>query len=349
MKKFSEFIIENPNKNQLRRMERIYAKMKENPAVVDELWKIISTKIIDKEGNIQNRILKALQPENTKPEKDHVSTNGFLEGLVDAIDKTEGTTEERIEFANTLGSVNHIDTKALLQPISGWSDWLTSTPFSQRLFDTMFNFPPFRTDNKGPGEVALAILSPKITLSISKGDIIVDGTPIEVKAGATASGGRLSPTSGTLGQLQGNKEFWNSLFPDNPNKANELSGVNKINANNYSDFLNKYNLGPDISTKILSAIFKHSGASSLIQKAGKAGTRVTAADLVAIAIKNYGESQGDDHFLIIQKDIRTSIYFYIDNLDPILSRLSFSLPLIDSDTRSQGKAQIGILKKTREA
>jgi hypothetical protein len=85
----------------------------------------------------------------------------------------------------------------------------------------------------------------------------------------------------------------------------------------------------------------------MAQSIGRSGTNVTAADLIKLSVKNYGASQGDDHFLILQKDIRASLYFDVDNLDPVLNRLSFSLPLIDSDARSQGKAQIGILKKSR--
>ena len=41
------------------------------------------------------------------------------------------------------------------------------------------------------------------------------------------------------------------------------------------------------------------------------------------------------------------LLFDVDDLDPILSRISFSLPLVDSDARSQGQAQVGILKKAR--
>ena len=68
---------------------------------------------------------------------------------------------------------------------------------------------------------------------------------------------------------------------------------------------------------------------------------------IAIAVKNYGVSQGDEHFLILQKDIRTSLYFYVDDLTPIINRLSFSLPLMDPDKRSAAQAQLGILKKAR--
>ena len=342
-----EFLTEKLSRDQRVKMQRIYSKMENNPVVIDELWKIISLKMQDNEGNLQDRILTALQPDKTKPEYDQTFADGFIEAFATAIEDTEGTVEEKIEFANTLGKVNHIDTKALLQTLSGWSDWLVGTPFSQRLFDTMFNLPAFRTDNKGPGEVALALLSPSILLSKTKGDIVVDGTPIELKGGKTAAGGRLSPTTGTIGMLYGNKDFWNKLLPDDPIKAAELGKVNKINANNYSSFLEKNGLNQNHSRAILSAIFKADGLDDLVLKAAKKGAGVTAADLIRIAVKNYGLSQGDEHFLILQADIRMSLYFNVNDLTPVLNRLSFNLPLIDSDARSQGKAQIGILKKSR--
>ena len=115
-------------------MQRIYAKMQENPAVIDELWNVISTKIADDEGGMQSRIVTSLQPANTKPEEDQTYGTGFLEGLVDAIDKTEGTVEEKIAFATTLGQADHIDTKALLQPLSGWGEGFNKI-FSKRRKD----------------------------------------------------------------------------------------------------------------------------------------------------------------------------------------------------------------------
>lgn len=341
-----EFLIERPDRKQIQRMQRIYAKMQENPAVIDELWKTISTKISDNEGGLQSRIVSSIQPDNTKPEDDQTYGPSFMEGFIDAIDKTQGTVEEKIQFAQTLGKVDHIDTKALLQPLAGWSDWLVGTPFATRLFDTMFNMPALKEENKGPGEFALAILSPKITLK-GKGDILVGNTPVEVKAGETASGGRLSPTEGTLGILYNNKEFWESLFPDDAIKASQCA-KERVNANNYSAFLEKYGLGPEESSKILNGIFKAPKLDSIIGQAAKKGTGVTASDLIKIAVKNYGISQGDEHFLILQRDIRASLYFFVDNLDPILNRLSFTLPLMDPDKRSAAQAQVGILKKARK-
>ena len=58
--------------------------------------------------------------------------------------------------------------------------------------------------------------------------------------------------------------------------------------------------------------------------------------------KNYGVSQGDDMFLIIQRNNETSLFFEVDNIEPIWNQLAVRLSLIDRDYRSAGKAQIGI-------
>src|SRR5210317_768033 len=98
--RYREFITEKPNRDQLKKMQRIYNKMEQNPAVIDELWNTISMKVQDDEGNLHDRILTALQPENTKPETDQTFANSFIEAFVAAIEKTEGTVEEKIQFAN---------------------------------------------------------------------------------------------------------------------------------------------------------------------------------------------------------------------------------------------------------
>jgi hypothetical protein len=105
-------LVEAPDKEQIKKVQRINSKMNDDPAFIDELWNIVSTRVSNNEGGLENRIVKALQPSNTGAEQDQTYGAGFLEGLVDAIDKTEGTIEEKIAFAQTLGTVDHIDTKA---------------------------------------------------------------------------------------------------------------------------------------------------------------------------------------------------------------------------------------------
>ena len=83
------------SREELIKMQRIYAKMQENPAVIDELWKTVSTMTAAEGGKLKSRILVAVDPKNTGSEQDQTYAEGFTEGLVNAIDKTEGTTEER--------------------------------------------------------------------------------------------------------------------------------------------------------------------------------------------------------------------------------------------------------------
>jgi hypothetical protein len=350
-----EFLTEAPiatqpaalGKDQLKKIDRINRAMQSDPVLIDELFKTLSLRVKDDTGAIADRILQFLNPDAPK-DKDLTYANTFLKSFATVIEQTEGTTEEQLEFANTLGKVNHIDTKALITAgVSDWDSWLVGSAFSKRLFLNCFNNPAFTIANKGPGEAALAFLSPKISLQSAGGDIAVDGIPIEVKGGETKSGGRLSPTANAVGSLFGNKEFWNSLFPNNQATALALSQKTGINANNYSEFLSENNLGPQ-SAKILGAIFLDKGAQSLIAAAGKKGESVTALDIIKIAIKNYGSSQGDDNFLILQKDVRKSMFFNVDNVDAIYGQLSVSCPLIDRDARSAGKPQIGILKRDRK-
>ncbi len=345
-----EFLTEQQplNKDQVRKKERINRAMNSDPAVIDELFKTISLRIKDDEGKMGDRILSFLSPKGKPKDADLSYAQSFLMSFATAIEKTEGTTEEKLEFANTLGKIDHIDSKQLVTPgVSDWDSWLSGSPFSKRLFLTCFEDPAFQIANKGPGEAALAFLSPKITLQSEGGDISVGGIPIEVKAGKSASGGRLSPTAASVGSLYGNKEFWNSLFPNDQAKALELSKKTGINANNYSEFLSANQLGPDESTKILSGIFLHSDAQGLVAAAGKKGETVTALDIIKIAVKNYGASQGDENFLILQKDVRKSMFFNVNGVDAVYSKLSVSCPLIDKDARSQGRPQLGILKRGR--
>jgi len=344
-----EFLIEAPlGKEQIKKMDRINRAMQSDPVLIDELFKTISLRVKDEEGKMGDRILSFLTPEGKPRDSDLNYNERFLMSFAAAIEKTEGTTEEKLEFANTLGKVNHIDSKALTTVgLSDWDSWLTGSPFSKRLFLTCFDDPAFQIANKGPGEAALAFLSPNITLQSQGGDIAVGGVPIEVKAGQSSSGGRLSPTAAAVGSLYGNKEFWNSLLPQDPAKALELSKITGVNANNYSEFLSANKLGSDESIKILGAIFLDAGAQGLVTAAGKKGETVTALDIIKIAIKNYGSSQGDENFLILQKDVRKSMFFNVDKVEDVYSKLSVKCPLIDKDARSAGKPQLGILKRGR--
>ena len=79
----------------------------------------------------------------------------------------------------------------------------------------------------------------------------------------------------------------------------------------------------------------------MVVKAAKKGANITAKDLVGLSIYNYGRSQNDEHFLLLDKASRTSLYFDIDNWD--LPGFGYGLTVFGSDSRSVAQTQIRIL------
>ena len=335
--RFNEFT--KKDKETSKKIARINKRMQQDPNLVDEIFNTVALKVKDNEGKIGDRIISMIQPEKTGPEQDQTAQDSYIKSLAAVISETEGSVEDKLKFANTLGSVNHIDIKALQQPIAGWSDWLVGTEFSKKLFDNIYSDRRFQLANKGPGEAALAFLSPQIKLRGGEGDIEVGGDPVEVKAGKTKSGGRFSPTSSVIGQPYNNLSFWRDIVEDEE-KAKILS-KKTTTAVNYNKFLIENDLDEEDSFEILRFIFQ---AASLrdVRSVANRGSDTEPKQLFKLALKNYAVAQNEENFLILQRDIQTSLYFSIDNVDEVISKIRFTLPLITSDTRTQGKAQIGI-------
>ncbi len=81
----------------------------------------------------------------------------------------------------------------------------------------------------------------------------------------------------------------------------------------------------------------------MVVSVAKKGPNITGKDLLQLSIYNYGRSQDDEHFLILVKSTRSSLYFQIDNWDQ--PGLQFSLSVFGNDLRTVGQTQIGILKR----
>ena len=105
---------------------------------------------------------------------------------------TLGDAKEVKEFINkfSIPEFDPINTKSLI-PAGGMQQpaellSIVTDPFAKKLFEKIFHEFGGKTD-AGPGEAALAILSPNITYG-SPGDIVVNGVKVEVKASRSAKG-----------------------------------------------------------------------------------------------------------------------------------------------------------------
>ena len=150
----------------------------ENPIFPDVYKKIVGEPL----GNRLDKFIRARQ------DQDAVKA---VKWLVQAI-PTLGDAKEIKEFIGKFANPewDPINTKALVpsggmqQPAELLS--IVTDPFAKKLFEKIFHEFGGKTD-AGPGEAALAILSPHITYG-SPGDIVVNGIKVEVKASRSAKG-----------------------------------------------------------------------------------------------------------------------------------------------------------------
>jgi hypothetical protein len=166
-----ELLNENPQLK--RQVVKTLSKLPdENPIFQDVYKKIVGTPLA-------NRIDAYI---NNRQDRDAIKA---MKWLVTAI-PTVGNAGEVKEFLSKFKDPNYdfVNTKALAPSsgMSGPSDIgaLVVDPFAKKLFDKIFQEFAGKGD-AGPGEAALAILSPNITYG-SPGDIVVNGKKIEVKA-----------------------------------------------------------------------------------------------------------------------------------------------------------------------
>ena len=123
-------------------------------------------------------------------------TKTYLEFLTQLIIQTEGTYEEKNAFIKgypkgyinvpAMVSGNMVTFDELIVGIPG-----TPVDFVKRVFYALAG----SKNDKGPGELALAVLSPLIAIS-GRGDLKIGKMEVEVKATTATGGGRLGETGG---------------------------------------------------------------------------------------------------------------------------------------------------------
>jgi len=133
--------------------------------------------------NLQDRIQGVISKET--------DAKKYADVIADIVINTPGSYQEKYAFIDKYpdGYIN-VD-KLIGGTLVSFNDLITDNEFAKKVFNKLFTFTP---ESAGPGEFALAALSPRIKMR-SKGDLYIDNEYIEVKSSAgkevSSGGGRL--------------------------------------------------------------------------------------------------------------------------------------------------------------
>ena len=153
--------------------------------LIDQIWRLLNA------DHIQTVIGKLV----VKPIADETAMNkeAATKVLTQVIYQIESSYDKIKEFLDDLektGSAYDVD--ALKQPINSLSN-IFKSDVGYTVFKTLLPY-GVGANKKGPGEFALAMLSDRVQLSDTTGDVVIDGELVEVKASkseTSSGGGRL--------------------------------------------------------------------------------------------------------------------------------------------------------------
>ena len=335
----------------------------QNPELFDKIYKQLKISRQNTAAQTQKTDGDKFDPEQylnptlTVPEKDYVKDSRFKDILIDALTQSAGNMEEVEIFLKNYGKFNYINTDILKtenKPIAVES-WLQAQPGVSKIFvQSIFNYLFKQKPDRGPGEIALAFLSPKITLENS-GDIKIDGVSTELKGQVGAKGGRFTDSKQDFGTP--NLGFLKNVsnLPDNlkivniepfTTSASQQAGKGKINIFTHAQQLEKIQkgLGKEFIIQMVKNVYI--AAPDDAQKIVDAFERITPAEgrnlMIKLSYKNYANrllKKGFNYILTITPT--KSLFFNIENFDNITQFAGFAAPEY-KDIRNGAGAQISL-------
>jgi hypothetical protein len=265
-----------------------------------------------KSGNIEERVAAVLSKD--------ADASKFTQKIAEFINNIDAPIEEKDDFLKRYPK-GLVDTGGLL---SGnpktFSDFLGHNEFAVELFKLMSV--NLVSQGVGPGEVALAVLSPNISWSgrvKGGGDVQIDGKAVEVKT-SVSSGGRwvnarkanmdmagikkaiADAEQSAMIKLTGNKD---NPPRDMPDRLSISTWVNEI----------RPNIGQDVGllkqvTKVMAdGLFTHTNNSAYQQALADGGEQDILMALMNVGYDNYKACSDFEGILLMDMKVETAQYF----------------------------------------
>lgn len=350
------------------RLAYIMDYLKNNPEAAGKFEKMIRNKA--RQNDPMDDMEARLDPRQTSPETDHAPLiDDFVKAMVDA----DGDHDDMTNFINNYGKIDYINTAALMKEneIQSVDSWLSgnskagvSTEFIKSLFGILYPTDSFG----GPSETALCLLSPNITRPQgNKGDLVINGVSVEVKAQASkkGGGGRLKNHADSIGTPNMEPIYKKIYALPNWREGDVLPAVDRISATttgrvtkgkdkhplrNIIQKIDEYDkkLADEFLKEMVTGVFTKAASqySSIFNGWRNFDYTQLHSAVSKMAFLNYkteleSKSGGVKVFLLVNIYKGTSLCWNTDNFDNI--RQLFKLGPIDwGDSRNGAAVQISL-------
>ena len=355
-------IINLPQAN-TQRLDYIIRVLKDNPTALQNVYKslrIQDTDIKAKQEPGQINPSAYLDPSKTSPEKDQ-SVRGLLKMFVNGIMTADGDADDVQAFLETYGKTSYINieqlTKTGKQTVDNWivGAGKVSDVFVKSLYKQLF---PIKAGSRGPGEIAMALLSPQITYAPEgKGDLIINNIPVEVKGEGAKGGGRLMDERESLGTPDLNNAVYNKAnvpenlkLPYNTFTANPGHRKDRIHILDQAKNLEQTQKGLGIAfmKEMITKTYKKAPANAyneFFSNFLQMDKKTLFNQIAKMSFLNYKQELLDKatafkHMLFISPN--ASLFFALDEINQNMNQFKFQS--IDwNDSRNGASAQISLL------
>jgi hypothetical protein len=265
-----------------------------------------------KSGNIEDRVSKVLSQD--------ADASKFTQKIAEFINNIDSPIEEKDDFLQRYPK-GIVDTKGLLSGSpKTFSDFLGHNEFVVELFKLMSV--NLVSQGVGPGEVALAVLSPNISWSgrvKGGGDVQIDGKAVEVKT-SVSSGGRWVNARKANMDMAGIKKTiaeaeQQALIKLTGDKTTPLREMpDRLSLNTWVDEI-RPNIGQDKAlltacTKVMAdGLFTHTNNKAYQQALMAGGQQDILMALMKVGYDNYKACSDFEGILLMDMKAETAQYF----------------------------------------
>ena len=337
--------------------------LQQNPEIFDRVYKQLRISRQDKntpgqpDDDDKFNPSKYLDPKLTAPETDYNRNAIFKNILIDALEKSTGSMEEVEVFLQNYGKFDYINTDILKTPNipQATDSWLQAQPgvsitFVKSLFNNLFPIKP----DRGPGEIALAFLSPRIKIE-DKGDLDIDKVKTELKGQVGTKGGRFTDSKQDFGIP--NLQFLTKIpnLPDElkitnldpfTSSAKQQAGKGKINIFSHAQNLEKFQkgLGKEFITQMIKNVYisAQEKAQEIVNNFLTMTPEKGRSEMIKVSYANYIariKSKGFEHILAVSP--KKSLFFNVKDLGEVSQFANFSPPEY-KDIRNGVAAQMNL-------